>query len=183
MAATLIAHFQMLARYNTIANERLYEACSRLDNEEYRRERAASFRSVHRTLNHILLGDRIWMARFTETGHANTPPLGSELYPDFVSLRAARVAEDARIEAFLADAAFQAGAAEEFLAKEVRYVNSAGEHHADPAGLLLAHLFNHQTHHRGQVHTMLSQTAVKPPALDMHRAIRPEAESRMQASG
>ena len=177
MAAPLIAHFQMLARYNTIANERLYETCGRLDEEEYRRERAASFRSVHRTLNHILLGDRIWMARFTETGHATTPALGSELYPDFAGLRAARVAEDARIEAFLADAT------EEFLAKEVRYVNSAGEHHGDPAGLLLAHLFNHQTHHRGQVHVMLSQTTVRPPALDMHRAIRPEAESRMQAGG
>jgi uncharacterized damage-inducible protein DinB len=169
MAASLIAHFQMLARYNTIANERLYETCSRLDEEEYRRERAASFRSVHRTLNHILLGDRIWMARFTETGHATTPPLGGELYPNFAALRAARVAEDARIEAFLADAAA------EFLAKEVRYVNSAGEHHADPAGLLMAHLFNHQTHHRGQVHVMLSQTTVQPPALDMHRVIRPEA--------
>ncbi|HXB68927.1 MAG TPA: DinB family protein [Candidatus Acidoferrales bacterium] len=175
--ASLIAHFQMLARYNSIANERLYDACGRLDEEEYRRERAASFRSVHRTLNHILLGDRIWMARFTETGYTTTPALGSELYPDFASLRAARVAEDARIEAFLADAT------EELLAKEVRYVNSAGEHHADPAGLLLAHLFNHQTHHRGQVHVMLSQTTVRPPALDMHRAIRPEAESRRQASG
>jgi len=173
MAASLIAHFRMLARYNTIANERLYDACSRLSAEEYRGERAASFRSVHRTLNHILLGDRIWMARFTGTGHATTPALGGELYPDFSSLRAARVAEDARIEAFLATAT------EDFLAKEVRYVNSAGEPHADPAALLLAHLFNHQTHHRGQVHVMLSQTAVRPPALDMHRAIRPEAESRL----
>jgi uncharacterized damage-inducible protein DinB len=171
MSASLMSHFQMLARYNTIANQRLYEVCGRLDPEEYRRERAASFRSVHRTLNHILLGDRIWMARFTETGHTTTPALGTELYPDFASLQAARAAEDARIEAFLADAT------EEFLAKEVRYVNSAGEHHADPAGLLLAHLFNHQTHHRGQVHVMLSQTSVRPPALDMHRAIRPEVES------
>jgi uncharacterized damage-inducible protein DinB len=177
MAASLMAHFQMLARYNTIANERLYETCSRLDEEEYRRERAASFRSVHRTLNHILLGDRIWMARFTGTGHATTPPLDSELYPDFAGLRAARAAEDARIEAFLA------AAAEEFLTQEVRYVNSAGEPHADPAGLLLAHLFNHQTHHRGQVHVMLSQTAVRPPSLDMHRVIRPEAESRLRATG
>jgi uncharacterized damage-inducible protein DinB len=145
MAASPIAHFQMLARYSTIANERLYEACGGLDEEEYRRERAASFRSVHRTLNHILLGDRIWMARFTETGHASTPALDSELYPDFASLKAARVAEDARIEAFLA------GAAEEFLAKEVRYVNSAGD--------------------------------IRPPALDMHRVIRPEAPSRMQVTG
>ena len=167
MAAPLITHFQTLARYNTIANQRLYEAVAFLNDAEYRRERDASFRSIHRTLNHILLGDRIWMGRFTETAHATTPPLGGELYPDFAGLRAARVAEDARIETFLA------GATDDFLAKDVRYVNSAGEHYADPAGLLLAHLFNHQTHHRGQVHTMLSQTAVKPPSLDMHRTIRP----------
>jgi uncharacterized damage-inducible protein DinB len=172
MAASLIAHFQMLARYNTIANERLYEACGRLNEEEYRRERAASFRSVHGTLNHILLGDRIWMARFTGTDYTTTPALGNELYPDFPSLRAARVAEDARIEAFMGKAT------EDFLCQELRYVNSVGEPHADPSGLLLAHLFNHQTHHRGQVHVMLSQAAVKPPALDMHRAIRPETENQ-----
>jgi uncharacterized damage-inducible protein DinB len=157
----------MLARYNTIANQRLYEAVGHLEDEEYRRERAASFQSVHRTLNHILLGDRIWMARFTETGYDTTPALGGELYPDFASLRTARAAEDARIETFLGSVT------EDFLAREVRYVNSAGETHADPAGLLLAHLFNHQTHHRGQVHVMLSQTALRPPSLDMHRAIRP----------
>ena len=168
MAALLVAHFRMLARYNTIANERLYDVVGRLGDEEYRLERAASFPSIHRTLNHILLGDRIWMARFTGTGYAVTPPLGGELYADFPGLRTARAGEDARIESFLANVA------EDFLAKEVSYTNSAGEHHSDPAGLLLAHLFNHQTHHRGQVHVMLTQAGVKPPALDMHRAIRPE---------
>src|SRR5215472_6065200 len=131
MAACLIAHFQMLARYNSIANERLFDSVGRLSEEEYRRERTASFSSIHRTLNHILLGDRIWMGRFTETGYATTPVLGSELYPDFASLRAARIDEDARIEAFLTNVP------EGFLMKEVRYVNSEGDHHADPAGLLL----------------------------------------------
>ena len=127
MAASLIAHFRMLARYNTIANERLYEACCRLDEAEYRRERAGSFGSIHGTLNHILLGDRLWMDRFTEAGGATTPPLGNELYAEFSSLRAARLVEDARFQALLA------GATEDFLVKEVRYVNSAGEPHADPA--------------------------------------------------
>lgn len=155
----------MLARYNTIANLRLYEAVGHLDDEEYRRERAASFRSVHRTLNHILLGDRIWMGRFTKTGYSDTPALGTELYPDFASLHAARVDEDARIEAFLAQAT------EDFLSQDLHYANSAGDHHADPAGLLLAHFFNHQTHHRGQIHVMLSQTEIRPPSLDMHRAL------------
>ena len=169
MAESLLAHFQMLARYNTLANERLYEACAHLDEQEYRRERAGSFQSIHRTLNHILLGDRIWMARFTDTGYEVTPALATELYSDFTSLRQARVTEDQRIEAFLASAG------EDLLAKEIDYVNNMGVPCADPVSLLLAHLFNHQTHHRGQVHVMLSQTAVKPPSLDMHRLIRPIA--------
>ena len=62
----LASYFQNLARYNTIVNERLYMACSELSDDEYRRERAASFNSIHATLNHILLADRIWMDRFTQ---------------------------------------------------------------------------------------------------------------------
>src|ERR1700732_3930696 len=104
MATSLLAHFQMLARYNIIANDRLYEACGRLNEEEYRRERAGSFGGIPRTLDNILLGRRLWMHRFTETGGTTTPPLGGELYQDFSSLSAARVEEDARLQALLANA-------------------------------------------------------------------------------
>jgi uncharacterized damage-inducible protein DinB len=62
----LVAHFQMLARYNKIANERLFEACARLEPAEYRKQRQGSFGSIHGLLNHLLLGDQIWMARFEE---------------------------------------------------------------------------------------------------------------------
>jgi uncharacterized damage-inducible protein DinB len=168
----MVAHFQMLARYNAIANERLYATCAQLSDEEYYRERAGSFRSIHRTLAHILLGDRIWMGRFTQPGvRTTTPPLGTELYTTFSELRAAREAEDARIEAFIA------GLSDAFLTTQFEYVNSEGKLNVDPAPLVLAHFFNHQTHHRGQVHVMLSQTAVQPPSLDMHRAIRPTPAS------
>jgi len=165
---SLIAHFQMLARYNTLANRRLYEACAALDDAERGKERYGSFGSLHRTLNHIMLGDRIWMGRF-EGGGSTTPPLDGVLYTNFADLRAAREAEDSRIEAFMSNLA------DEFLQREIRYINSRGDLHADPASLAIAHLFNHQTHHRGQVHVMLSQTQVKPPSLDMHRLIRPDA--------
>ena len=168
-ASSLIAHFQMLGRYNTIINQRLYGACAQLPDEEYRKERSGSFRSIHRTLNHVLLGDRIWMSRFTGHGFTMTPGLDTVLYDDFPSLRAARESEDLRIEAFLADLT------EAFLGKDFRYVNNAGNLCVDAAPLVLAHFFNHQTHHRGQVHVMLSQTGIKPPSLDMHRAIRPDA--------
>ena len=96
----LSSHFQMLARYNRIANERLYEKCSALSDSEYRMSRAGSFGSIHALLNHILLGDRIWMSRFEGGGQA-TPPLNTVLYEDFSELRDARAAEDARIESFL----------------------------------------------------------------------------------
>ena len=162
----LIQHFQTLARYNSIANQRLYDACSSLSDIEYRRERFGSFGSIHRTLNHILLGDRIWMDRFEGAG-MRTPPLGTILYEEFAALRDARQDEDNRIERFMANLA------DEFLAREIRYVNSKGIEFSDPAALVVYHLFNHQTHHRGQVHTMLSHAGLTPPSLDMHRAIKP----------
>ena len=89
----------MLARYDRIANERLYERCSALSDSEYPMNRAGLFGSIHALLNHILLGDRIWMSRF-EGGGQTTPPLNTIVYEDFPQLRDARVAEDARIEAF-----------------------------------------------------------------------------------
>jgi uncharacterized damage-inducible protein DinB len=166
MPAGLLSHFQMLASYNRLANERLYAVCAQLPDAEYRKERSGSFSSIHRTLNHILLGDRIWMARFEGCGF-ETPPLDSVLYEDFPALDEARRKEDARIESFLA------GAGDEFFERSIEYRNSAGRVCNDPVRLLLAHMFNHQTHHRGQVHVMLSDVPVQPPSLDMHRVIRP----------
>src|SRR5580692_4864743 len=94
-------HFQTLARYNRIANERLFSACARLDDAEYRKPRAGSFGSIHGLLNHILVGDRRWMGLF-ESGERATPPLNRILYDDFSGLRHAREHEDVRIERFFA---------------------------------------------------------------------------------
>jgi uncharacterized damage-inducible protein DinB len=158
--------FRMLARYNRIANERLYEQCAELDPVEYRRERRGSFGSIHALLNHILLGDRIWMSRFAGGG-STTPPLNSILYDTFAELHAARSAQDAEIEAFFekADSAL--------LLKPLRYTNSRGKDCVDVAPMAVLHFFNHQTHHRGQVHVMIGQTDVPPPSLDLHRIINP----------
>src|SRR5437762_9510123 len=95
----LETHFQMLARYNRIANERLFAKCGQLADVEYRKERAGSFGSIHGLLNHILLGDRRWLGLF-ENGERVTPPLNQILYDDFAALRTARTREDARIESF-----------------------------------------------------------------------------------
>ena len=160
-------HWRQMARYNTRANRLLYDAVAGLPDAEYRRTRAAFFGSIHGTLNHILLGDRIWMARFEGGTHPSTG-LDAILHDGFADLRAAREAMDARIEAFV-DRRVDDG----FLAGSIRYTTNSGTEAEDPAVMLLAHLFNHQTHHRGQVHGLLSQTDVPPQSLDLHRVLRP----------
>ena len=94
----LVTQFQMLARYNRTANERLFANCAQLDDAEYRKQRAGSLGSIHNLLNHILLGDRRWMG-LLEGGERVTPPPNEILYDDFSTLRSARAREDARIEA------------------------------------------------------------------------------------
>ena len=162
----LATHFQMLARYNSAANERLFESCAQLDAAEYKKQRQGSFGSIHALLNHVLLGDRIWMARF-EGGGSVTPPLDTVLFDDFLGLQSARIVEDARIEKFFKDLP------DGFLTRSLRYTNSRGRDYVDQAPFAVSHFFNHQTHHRGQVHVMLSQTQVPPPSLDLHRIINP----------
>ena len=164
--ATLLNHFSVLAGYNRLANAALYAACAQLSDGERRKTRPAFFHSIHGTLNHILVGDRIWMGRFEGRAMPSTA-LDAILYEGMADLRSARAIEDERIEAFVGR--LEAG----FLESHMVYTNNAGKPCRDPATLLLAHLFNHQTHHRGQVHDMLSQTVVPPPSLDMHRLVRP----------
>ena len=156
----------MLARYNRIANERLYEKCAELDDAEYRKLRQGSFGSIHGLLNHLLLGDQIWMARFEGNGRA-TPALGTILFDDFPALRSARVEHDARIESFFGR--LDTG----FLGRSFPYTNNQGRDYVEAAPVAISHFFNHQTHHRAQVHVMLSQTPVTPPSLDLHRIINP----------
>ncbi len=162
----LLKHFHMLARYNRIANERLYETCAQLDDAEYRRQRPGSFGSIHALLNHILLGDQIWMSRFKGSGQS-TPALNTVLYDNFAELRSAREKMDADMENFFASAGL------EFLSRELVYVNSLKRECRDVTAMAVSHFFNHQTHHRGQVHVMLSQASVQPPSLDLHRIIHP----------
>jgi uncharacterized damage-inducible protein DinB len=159
-------HFRVLARYNRIANERLYTCCSDLGDAEYYSHRRGSFGSIHALLNHILLGDRIWMSRFKGEGHT-TPPLNAILYQSLADLRSARMQEDLEIEAFFGNAT------QDFLVKTLSYINSKGFSYQDSAPLAVLHFFNHQTHHRGQVHVMISQTEIQPPSLDMHRILNP----------
>ena len=102
-----------------------------------------------------------------ESGERATPPLSQILYDDFCDLRAAREREDARLESFFGklDATFWS--------RSFAYMNNQGKDYVESAHVACSHLFNHQTHHRGQVHVMLSQTRVTPPSLDLHRIVNP----------
>jgi len=162
--------FRRFARYNTLANQRLYDACSDLSDDELKADRKAFFGNILGTLNHLLTGDRIWLARL-EGGEAPSTGLGNVLFEEFSALRDARQAEDQRLEALVANLTVTD------LSRQIIYENNEGRSFSDPVSLALPHLFNHQTHHRGQVHDMLSQIGPNPLVLDMHRVLKPDPES------
>ena len=162
----LIDHFQQFATYNMRANSILYGACSKLADVELKRDRQAFFSSIHGTLNHIMVGDRIWLARF-EGGEAPSVNLDAIFYDEFDALRAARQKEDERIIRVMS------GLDDAFCERRVTYVNNAGVEITDQMTVLLSHFFNHQTHHRGQIHHMLGEAGQTPPSLDLHRLINP----------
>ena len=154
----MLEHLRRMARYNRWANQCLYAACRELPAAEYRKPRAAFFGSLHGTLNHILVGDQLWLARI----EGQAPPalkLDDQPCASLEELQAARTAEDARMIR-LVD-----GYREDELGRTISYrrVTRPGAV-STPLHLCWLHLFNHQTHHRGQAHDQLSQTAVPPPA-------------------
>jgi uncharacterized damage-inducible protein DinB len=155
-----IAYFKILARYNRWANERLYAACTRLPAGEFEKPRQAFFGSIKGTLNHIMVGDRAWLDRL-EGAPVQVKTYDEILYDDLQSLTRARAAEDARILRLMDDLG------PDELGDTLYYTTIAGDRAETPTYLVLGHLFNHQTHHRGQAHDQLSQTTVAPPPLDL----------------
>ncbi|MBY0432195.1 MAG: DinB family protein [Rhodospirillales bacterium] len=160
----MIDYFRTLARYNRWANARLYTACAKLPPEEITKSRPAYFGSILGTLNHVLVGDRAWLGRI-EGKDYGIRSLNDVLYDSFSGLLGAREAFDDHIVTVV-------DGLEGHLGDTLSYRNMQGEQHATPMTLVLGHLFNHQTHHRGQVHDMLSQTDMTPPALDLIYYVR-----------
>ena len=146
----MLARYRMFAGYNAWCNKRLYDATARVADADYRADRGAFFKSLHGTLNHLLVGDRIWMRRFT--GQGETPPgLDAILYENLVQLRSAREDEDERIRRYID------GLRDDDLAKTIRYRTLVNPQDIEqPLAPALDHFFNHQTHHRGQAHALLS---------------------------
>ncbi len=152
-----------MARYNAWQNQSLYGCADRLSDDERRRDRGAFFGSIHGTLNHILWGDRIWMHRLAgfprpEGGIRESPGA----IASWAALKQARAALDEAIRAW-ADTLDGV-----WLAGELAYYSAAAACEIrKPRGLLVTHMFNHQTHHRGQVHCLLTQCGLMPDDTDL----------------
>lgn len=163
------SHFIKMAQYNAWANARLYGAARNLPDELYRNDVGAFFGSLHGTLNHILVADRIWMRRFTGEGD-HPAKLDAILFDDLPALERARTQEDQRIIRYI-DSLSGEG-----LGRELNYATTSGVPQSNILHDLLAHFFNHQTHHRGQAHTILTLAGVsEPPSLDLLAMFRDKA--------
>jgi uncharacterized damage-inducible protein DinB len=173
MADDFLANYRFLARYNRWMNQRLYAACETLTDAQRKADCGAFFKSIHHTLTHLVLADKMWLARFAVQGtqYKALPPkllavpdgsdYTSDLHPDWADLKHTRDAIDAAIEQWLADMS------PEVLASTMRYANTKGVLRAHPTWQALTHFFNHQTHHRGQVTTLLSQAGVDVGVTDL----------------
>ncbi len=160
-------HFRMFAAYNAWANARVYDAAETLTETEFGEDAGAFFGSMRGTLNHILVADRVWMKRFTGEGAA-PKSLDTIIHADLGTLRRAREAEDRRIVDWI-DGLDDTGLAGRFTYTTIVDATTVSQRLA-PA---LDHFFNHQTHHRGQAHMILTRLGKPSLVLDLiyfHRA-------------
>jgi uncharacterized damage-inducible protein DinB len=144
----------LMAEYNRWMNERLYALCAELTDETRKQDRGAFFKSIHGTLDHLLWGDRAWLPRFNGKTYP-TERTGPWLYDDFDDLRGARVAMDDDILAWARNATPQ------WLSETMTWTSRMyGFTQTQPRWILVTQMFNHQTHHRGQLATLLTQIGV-----------------------
>jgi uncharacterized damage-inducible protein DinB len=157
----LLVHVRRMGRYNKWMNEKLYACCARLPDAQRKEDAGAFFKSIHGTLNHLLLADRVWMGRFTGAPFA-VKSLAQELYAGFDELRTERARTDEAIIAWVN------GLREADLDGTLAYtsiVNPAPRN--EPMDVAVTHFFNHQTHHRGQLTTLLMQRGIDPGVTDL----------------
>ena len=157
-------HIQTMARYNCWQNQSIFREAEALGEEDRRKERGAFFGSIHRTLSHLMWGDTMWMHRFSGSPmpeNLNIAESG-ELIPDWQDLKARRTDMDAHILKW-AD-----GVAEDVAEGDMTWFSGAlGREISKPKGFLITHFFNHQTHHRGQIHAMITAAGGKPDDTDL----------------
>jgi uncharacterized damage-inducible protein DinB len=155
--------YRMFAAYNAWANERIYDAAGKLPDDDYRADRGAFFKSMHGTLNHMLVADQVWMRRFTGDGPAPTL-LDTILFDHLGALRDARRAEDRRIIAYV-DSLDSAKLEGDLTYRTITNPTTV----VQPLAPALDHFFNHHAHHRGQAHGLLTAIGGRDvaPSLDL----------------
>lgn len=169
---SLKSNFELMADYNQRMNRSFYLAASKLSADELSKDRGAFFGSIIGTLNHILVGDTIWLKRFADhpsklktldyVRALNKPKaLDAILHPEFKKLESVRIKMDEVIQDFAHELT------DEVLASNLSYSNTKGESFNKNFGHLIQHFFNHQTHHRGQVSTLLSQANIDVGVTDL----------------
>jgi uncharacterized damage-inducible protein DinB len=152
---------ELMARYNRWMNERLCALCAAMSDGERKRGRGAFFGSIHGTLNHLLWGDRMWLGRFVGPP-CTLPAFGADMFASFDDLLGARVATDRAILEWAATVGPQ------WLASPLKYESVVdGKERRLPAAVAVVHMFNHSTHHRGQLTTLLKQAGVDPGVTDL----------------
>jgi uncharacterized damage-inducible protein DinB len=161
----MLEHLRMMARYNKWANAQLNTAVMNISHDAYMAEREAFFGSIHGGLNHILLVDRIWRGRVEGNPHP-----ADRLDIIVTDSREAFLRERLAEDDILID--FTDSFDEKSLDEKVTYSSLIGFTGTDPRRLILAHMFNHATHHRGQIHALLTQVPADPPPLDLMVYIR-----------
>jgi uncharacterized damage-inducible protein DinB len=165
-----IKHFRTLATYNARLNQQVFSAASALSHDQLHEDRGAFFKSIMGTLNHILVGDILWLRRmYLHHGAENdqfsqlvkladfpaVTSLNQILFEDFSVLKEKRFAVDAIISLWINEQFKEADLESNFC-----YQNIKGESSTKNFGEVLSHIFNHQTHHRGQAFTLLIQSGV-----------------------
>lgn len=151
-----------MARYNAWQNQSIYMAAAELDEAAREADRGAFFGSIRATLSHLMWADLMWIARFEGVeGPGGGIAASADLF-DWATLRTERPRLDARI------AGWAWMVTQDELAGDIRWHSMAmGREIAKPCGICVMHLFNHQTHHRGQVHAMLTAAGARPGDTDL----------------
>lgn len=154
-------HFEMLARYNQWMNRKLYAVCADIPDTDRKKDMGAFFKSIHGTLNHLLYGDIVWMKRFTGQS-IDGISMGDKLYSAFDEMRRAREQMDREIVDWTAT--LEA----DWLEKDFEFTSKIdNKPRSMPAWAAVTHLFNHQTHHRGQLTTLIKQLGYEPGVTDI----------------
>lgn len=153
--------FKIQAQYNKWMNEHFYMLCDSIPDEERKRDAGAFFKSIHGTLNHILLGDRLWMSRFQNT-NLDIKSLDQELYSDYDELKKQRAITDSDIINYIDSLTDDA------IKQPITFVSKVKQsQHTYILRDCILHFFQHQIHHRGQVSTLISQLDIDIGATDM----------------